>query len=125
MSPEQIVTAFCEALTANDMDRALTFVSDDCVYQNMPFPPVHGPKGVSDTLLGFFKITGPVRIEVLKQAASGPYVFNERVDHFAPPTGRPFGLPVAGAFVVRDGKIAEWRDYFCMRQFAEGTGLAI
>ena len=125
MSPEQVVNAFCAALTANDLDAALSFISADCVYQNMPLPPVHGPAGVRDTLLGFFQITGPVRIEVLRQSAAGNYVFNERLDHFAPPGGRAYGLPVAGAFVVRGDQISEWRDYFCMRQFAAGTGLAL
>lgn len=125
MSPEAIVTAFCQALSAEDMDGALALLTPDCVYQNMPFPPVQGPAAVRDTLLGFFTTTGPVRIEILKQGAAGAYVFNERLDHFSPPAGRAFGLPVAGAFVVRDGRISEWRDYFCMRQFAEGTGLAL
>ena len=125
MSPEQVVNAFCQALSANDLEASLRFIADDCVYQNMPFPPVHGPAGVRDTLAVFFKITGPVRIEVLRQVCAGNYVFNERLDHFAPPGGTAYGLPVAGAFVVRGDQISEWRDYFCMRQFAAGTGLAL
>lgn len=125
MSAEDVVNAFVKALNEEGVAASLRYIADDCVYQNMPFPPVYGPIGVNDTLEGFFRITGPVRIETLTQAAVGDYVFNERLDHFAPPGGRAFGLPVAGAFRVRDGKITEWRDYFCMRQFAEGTGLAI
>ena len=125
MSPAQVVNAFCTALNDEGIEAALRFIADDCVYQNMPFPPVHGPQGVRDTLAGFFQITGPVRIETLRQAAAGDYVFNQRLDHFAAPGGKAFGLPVAGAFQVRGDQIAEWRDYFCMRQFAEGTGLAI
>ena len=125
MLPEQVVDAFCQALNDHDLEASLRFIAADCVYQNMPFPAVHGPAGVRDTLAGFFTVTGPVRIEVLKQATAGDYVFNERLDHFAPPGGKAFGLPVAGAFVVKNGQITEWRDYFCMRQFATGTGLAI
>ena len=122
MSPEETVNAFCDALN-EDLESSLKYIADDCVYQNMPFPPVTGPSGVRDTLAGFFEVVGPVRIETIKQAAVGDYVTNERIDYFNPPGGKAFGLPVAGAFVVRDGKITEWRDYFCMRQFAEGTGL--
>ena len=125
MNPEQVVDAFCKALNEEGLEASLRYIAEDCVYQNMPFPPVHGPQGVRDTLAGFFKITGPVRIETLTQAAAGDYVCNERIDHFAPPGGKAFGLPVAGAFRVRGEHITEWRDYFCMRQFAEGTGLAI
>lgn len=123
MTPEETVNAFCAALN-DDLESSLKYIADDCVYQNMPFDPVIGPEGVRSTLAGFFQVTGPVRIETLKQAASGNYVFNERIDHFLPPQGKAFGLPVSGAFEVNDGKITAWRDYFCMQQFANGTGLS-
>ncbi|MEM7540441.1 MAG: limonene-1,2-epoxide hydrolase family protein [Pseudomonadota bacterium] len=124
MSPEEVVNAFCEALN-EDLDSSLQYIAPECVYQNMMFPAVHGPEGVKKTLAGFFELTGPVRIETHQQIAVGNYVTNERIDHFNPPTGKAFGLPVAGAFVVEGNLITEWRDYFCMRQFAEGTGLDV
>lgn len=123
MSPEQVVNAFCEATNRQDMAGMLQFIAPDCVYHNIPLPPVYGPQGVKATLEGFFVLTGWVRIETLRQIAVGNLVLNERLDHFDPPTGRPFALPVAGAFEVNAGKITAWRDYFCMRQFSEGTGL--
>ena len=122
MSPEEVVNAFGTALN-DDLESALKYISDDCVYQNMPFDPVIGPQGVRDTLAGFFEVTGPVRIETLRQVSSGNLVMNERIDHFDPPSGKAFGLPVSGAFEVKGEKITAWRDYFCMRQFCEGTGL--
>ena len=79
---------------------------------------------MKDTLSGFFEIVGHVRIETLKQSATGNLVLNERLDYFDPPAGKAFALPVAGAFEVNGGKITAWRDYFCMKQFSEGTGLA-
>ena len=125
MSPEEIVNAFCDALNDDGIEASLKYIADDCIYQNMPFDPVVGPEGVRGVLSGFFQLTGNVRIETLKQVAVGNLVMNERIDHFNPPTGKAFGLPVMGAFEIRDGKISAWRDYFCMRQFAEGTGLDI
>lgn len=125
MRPEEVVDAFLAAANRQDMAGMLKYVAPDCVYQNMPFPPVHGPEGVKSTLEGFFQLTGWVRIETLRQVAAGNLVMNERLDHFAPPTGKAFALPVAGAFEVKGDLITAWRDYFCMRQFAEGTGLAI
>jgi limonene-1,2-epoxide hydrolase len=123
MSPEEVVNAFCDALN-RDLESSLVYIAEDCVYQNMPFPPVTGPAGVRETLAGFFELTGPVRIETLRQCASGNFVMNERIDHFAPPQGKAFGLPVAGAFEVTGDKITAWRDYFCMQQFRDGTGLS-
>lgn len=122
MTPEEVVNAFCETLN-HDLDASLAFIAEGCVYQNMPFPPVHGPEGVRSTLAGFFEVVGPVRIETIKQCASGNFVMNERIDHFAPPKGKAFGLPVAGAFEISGDEIIAWRDYFCMKQFSEGTGL--
>ena len=119
---ENIVTKFCDTLSS-DLEKSLQFISKDCVYQNMPFPAVRGPDGVRDTLAGFFEVTGSVRIEIIEQCAVGNFVMNERLDYFNPPTGKYFALPVAGAFKVEEDFIVEWRDYFCMRQFAEGTGL--
>ena len=125
MSPEEIVNAFCETLTTKGVEESLAFIADDCVYQNMPFPAVVGPEGVRSVLAGFFETVGPVRIETLRQCSTGNLVMNERLDHFDPPQGQAFALPVSGAFEIRDGKISAWRDYFCMNQFREGTGLDI
>ena len=122
MTPEEVVNVFCATLN-RDLEESLQYIADGCVYQNMPFPPVYGPAGVRSTLAGFFKVTGPVRIETLRQCSTGNLVMNERLDHFDPPGGKAFGLPVAGAFEVTDGKITAWRDYFCMQQFSRGTGL--
>jgi len=119
---EKIVTDFCNALN-EDLETSLKFIADSCIYQNMPFPPVVGPTGVRDTLSGFFKITGPVKIEIIEQLSHKGFVMNERIDYFDPPKGRQFGLPVAGAFKVENGLIVEWRDYFCMQQFSQGTGI--
>ncbi len=124
MSPEEVVNAFCNALSNDGVEASLKYIANDCVYQNMPFPPVTGPEGVQKVLSGFFETTGPVHIETLKQIAVGDYVSNERIDTFDPPKGKRFGLPVAGFFVVKDDQITEWRDYFCMDQFCKGTGLS-
>ena len=119
---EKVVTEFCNVLS-KDLDSSLDFISDECVYQNMPFTAVHGKEGVRSTLSGFFEVTGNVKIEIVEQCVSGNFVMNERLDYFDPPEGNYFGLPVAGAFKVENSLIVEWRDYFCMRQFSEGTGI--
>jgi limonene-1,2-epoxide hydrolase len=56
--------------------------------------------------------------EIKHQVASGDVVMNERVDRFEN-AGKEMSIPVVGVFVVRDGKIAEWRDYFDMGMFQE------
>jgi limonene-1,2-epoxide hydrolase len=48
--------------------------------------------------------------------ASGDVVMNERVDRFLI-RGTWLEIPLMGVFVLRDGLIAEWRDYFDLADF--------
>ena len=62
---------------------------------------------------------------VHREVCEGSVVMNERTDRFHV-QGRWLELPVAGVFVVQDGKIALWRDYFdletIMKQMAPPAG---
>jgi limonene-1,2-epoxide hydrolase len=123
MTPSETVTAFCDAVSRSALDEAMVFIADDCAYHNMPMPLVEGAAGVRATLAGFIQLFGSLRIETLRQIAVGEWVMNERLDHFDPPGGTPYGLPVAGSFRVQDGRITVWNDYFDVRQFSAGTGI--
>ena len=111
MTPEEIVNAFVGALEQLDVDTALTFVADDVEYDNVPMGKVFGPDGVRATLTPFLASCTEVEWRILHQAASGDVVMNERIDRFHMPKGW-IEIAVAGLFVVRDGKITLWRDYF-------------
>jgi limonene-1,2-epoxide hydrolase len=125
MNADQTVTAFCDALTRGDVEKAMSLIADDCVYHNIPLEPVKGAAAIRQTLGGFMQMLGSIQIDTRKQVAVGDLVMNERIDTFTPPGKKPYGLPVAGAFEVKNGKIVAWRDYFCMKQFTEGTGLSV
>jgi limonene-1,2-epoxide hydrolase len=45
-------------------------------------------------------------------AADGDVVLTERLDMIKGPDGTLHGVPVMGAFVVDDGKITRWTDYW-------------
>jgi limonene-1,2-epoxide hydrolase len=49
--------------------------------------------------------------EIVQIAAAGNVVLTERIDRFIG-ADKKVELPVMGAFEIRDGKIAAWRDYF-------------
>lgn len=124
MTPDQTVTAFCAAVNRCAWDDMMALVTDDCAYLNVPMEPaVIGPRAIRDTLQGFLSVLGTLRIDTLRQVASGNVVMNERLDYVTPPTGKNYGLPVVGVFEVRDGKICAWRDYFDILQIEKGTGL--
>lgn len=113
--PADVVSSFIAAIERNDLDHALSHLTDDCEYHNIPLDPVVGRDAVRGVLQPFMANYDEVQWLVLHQVESGTLdhgvVFNERVDRFRS-GDRWLDLPVAGVFVVRHGQIAEWRDYF-------------
>lgn len=107
----EIVRRFCAAWPAGDIDKLLDFFTEDAVYHNIPLQQVQG----KDAIRGIFQaFTAPFERsdwEVRNIAAAGDVVLTERVDRYSRPE-KPVELPVMGAFEIRDGKIAAWRDYF-------------
>jgi limonene-1,2-epoxide hydrolase len=110
------VTTFIKANEAKDLDAIVSFLTDDCTYENVPMTAVTGPDGVRATLEPFYTGAGQIEWRVLRQVAEGNTVMNERIDRFEL-GGKWLEIRVAGVFEVRDGKISLWRDYFDLAQF--------
>lgn len=116
MGPLDTVNAFIAALERNDISAALTFVSDDCEYSNVPISSVTGPEGIAGILGPLFAQAQAIEWPVQRESVSGSTVFNERLDRFL----MPFGwveLPVVGVWEVHEGKITMWRDYFDFQSY--------
>ena len=110
--PFDVVSAFMTAMEQSDYDTAMTFVSDDCEYVNVPpIPTVYGPDGIRGVLEPFFAPTLSNEFIIKTTAEAGPVVFLERVDRHQLAKGW-VELPVAGVFEVHGGLITAWRDYF-------------
>lgn len=106
-----VVENFLEACCELDMDKGLALIDDECVYQNVPFHKARGKKAIVSTMQGMGKAINQFDIEMVNIAVNGDVVLTERIDTLG---GRFFNmkLPVMGVFVVKNGKITEWRDYF-------------
>ncbi|HEY1118919.1 MAG TPA: limonene-1,2-epoxide hydrolase family protein [Acidimicrobiales bacterium] len=111
--PASTVDAFIAAICAPDLEQALTMVSDDVVYDNVPIGAVDGPEGIRQALGGFLADATGVEWVVHRQVADGTTVMNERTDRFEI-AGTWHEIPVMGVFEVVDGRITLWRDYFDM-----------
>ena len=111
MTPLETVNAFMTAAAKRDYDTALPLLAEDVEYQNMPLPAVKGRDAVKETLEALMALSQDGEWRVDRELASGDLVMNERVDRFLL-NGTWAELPVAGVFIVRDGLITEWRDYF-------------
>ncbi len=118
MTPAETVDEFIRRITSDDLEGALDLCSDDLEYDNVPMPTLHGTEAARGFLAGMVGEGVRTAWTVHRQVATEDTVFNERTDEFW------FGdthvaLPVAGVFVVRDGRIALWRDYFDLRTFEQ------
>jgi len=114
--PIDVVSRFCDAWSAGDLDALMAFFADDAVYHNIPIDAVTGVDAIRSTIAGFTQGVEKIEFRVDNIVADGDVVLTERVDVFHLPD-KAIELPVMGTFEVRKGKIAAWRDYFDLNQF--------
>ena len=107
----QIIEDFVAAFNAKDIDRIMSFFTPDAIYHNMPTDPVQGTEAVRRLIEGYVNAAAKVDWEILESAQVGSTVLTERMDRFVF-GDKEVALPVMGAFDLREGKIAAWRDYF-------------
>lgn len=117
-TPVEIAQEFFAYWSANRIEQALAMLSDDVLYDNVPFPDIAGRENVrkfhDDFGIGTsFKVDW----KVMHIAAAGKVVLNERVDVFIRDDGATITLPVMGTLTVEDGLITVWRDYFDPAEF--------
>ena len=108
---ERVVSDFCRAWSALNIDKVMEFFTEDAVYHNMMLEAARGKAAIRKTIDGFMPGTTKVEFRILTTASAGDLVFNERVDSFVV-NGRSIAVPVAGVFELAGGRIKAWRDYF-------------
>ena len=118
--PDTVVTEFCKLWSAPDIDEIVGWFTDDAVYHNIPMQPAEGRAAIKEFIAGFLAAADGIDFMVHRQLAHGDLVMNERIDVMRLKNGREIALPVMGAFEVRDGRIAAWRDYFDLATVTAG-----
>jgi limonene-1,2-epoxide hydrolase len=108
----ELILAFCKAGQDRDLEKQMSFITQDCIYHNMPDEPVVGYKAVRELLSGYITGTGTTEIIVtnIAESANGT-VLTERMDRFRM-KGKVVDCPVMGAAEIVNGKIKHWRDYY-------------
>ena len=110
---ERLVTQFCLDWAKRDADLLVEYLSEDIEYQMYEGrPDIVGHEQFKQELGEWLKGLKEVKWEINRSHAIGELVINERVDHFiSEDEKKTFHLPIAGVFLVRDGKIKMWKDY--------------
>lgn len=117
----QLVKDFLASWHSGDIDKIMSYLSEDCYYANHPAlggsdPVIQGYDTIRAFLTPFFRkdpLTVPFKFhtEIDSLVAGGGGVALERRDIFE--TGNlHHSVPVAGFFRVKNGKINYWVDYF-------------
>jgi limonene-1,2-epoxide hydrolase len=113
VSVEQIVLGMWEALSDRDWDRLKTYLSDDCLYVDMPMPAVsaRGPENIVTRLrIGLDSLSSYVNHDglLLSNGADVVYEHSETWGWFS---GESVRLPFVSVHRVENGKITLWKDY--------------
>ena len=107
----RLVTDFCAAWSARDLQKVFPFLAEDSVYRmSETTPPATGHEGVRQRLGSWMESSQTIEFRILETFARGPIVVNHRIDRFVSTT-RPLTWEGIGVFFVSNKKIKEWSDY--------------
>jgi limonene-1,2-epoxide hydrolase len=108
----RVVREFCDLIAKRDAEALRPYFAENAIYQNVGMTAQVGRDAIVAELanhIAMFPDTYEYQIKNL--VADGDVVLTERVDYMGTKDD-PKGLPVMGAFVLRDGKISRWHDYW-------------
>ncbi|MBX9639836.1 MAG: nuclear transport factor 2 family protein [Mycobacteriaceae bacterium] len=113
---ENVVTGMWQALSRRDWDAVMTFLSDDCLYVDMPVPAfsARGPENIVTRLkIGLAELAGYENHDGVV-LSDGSDVMYEHSETWTFKTGERGVLRFVSVHKVVDGKIAVWKDYWDM-----------
>jgi limonene-1,2-epoxide hydrolase len=117
VSVEDTVLGMWKALSARDWDTVTTFLSDDCIYADMPVGPAFAARGPEDIvkrlrfglepLASYENFTGLIVV-------NGADAMYEHHEEWHWRTGESAILRFVTVHRVENGKITVWKDYWDM-----------
>lgn len=114
---EDAVAGLWQALSCRDWDAVKTFLSDDCIYVDMPVGPTLAARGPDDIVkrlkVGLEPLAGYQNYAGLL-LSNGSDVMYEHSETWTFTTGEQGLLRFVTVHKVADGKIALWKDYWDM-----------
>ncbi|AQA05379.1 limonene-1,2-epoxide hydrolase [Mycobacterium sp. MS1601] len=116
-SPTDTVLGMWRALSARDWDAVQTFLSDDCIYLDVPVGPVAAAKGPEDIVkrlkIGLAPLAGYQNFDGLL-VADGEHVMYEHSEQWDWASGESATLRFVTVHRVVGEVITVWKDYWNM-----------
>lgn len=107
----KLVNEFCAAWESMDVDKIASFWDDKITFRMIEgMPRVEGKAALIEGTKQFLATRSKARFDVLRSAAMGNTVINERIDYFTRNDGED-AFHITGFFLIKNGKIVEWQDY--------------
>ncbi len=115
-TPEEAVRGLWATLSERDYDGIAAWVTDDCLYLDVPLGPslsARGPADIAKRLkVGWGELAGYENHDgVLVDDGSGNVMY-EHSETWTFATGEVLTLPFATVHRVRDGRVSLWKDYW-------------
>lgn len=112
-SAEAVARNFFDSWASHDIENVMAFIAPDCLFVNGSVSVLRGADEIRAMYVPYFGTCRGIefRVIALAVAADGQTVLSERLD-LLDYGDHILEIPVGGAVVVRDGLIAEIRDYF-------------
>jgi limonene-1,2-epoxide hydrolase len=109
--PGSVVTDFVAAFASKDIERLALFLHPDIEFEAYGNAPLTGRDAVLGLWSGVFDLFARVEFATLHQAVNDDIVLAEQIHGLGLPGRDLAPIRNVAVYRVRDGLIAEWRDY--------------
>lgn len=120
-SNEAVIREFLETWAELDVEKIVSFFTEDGTYHNMPVGPVTGKDNLREFIRNFTAEWTETNWEIRHIIADGDVVAAERLDK-TKLGDKSVDLPCFGLFEMENGKIKVWRDYFDLGTYMNALG---
>jgi limonene-1,2-epoxide hydrolase len=122
---EKRVRGFLGSWQGRNLDTICSAFAENAVYHNVPVKPIEGIQGIRAIFKAFLDAFTYAELKIVTLAAEPGLVLAERIDYFTMNDGKKIVLPVTGVFVVKNGKITRFSDYFDLADFERQSGIKL
>lgn len=124
MSVEDTVLGMWKALSARDWETMKTFLSDDCIYYDVPYGPVAAARGPEDTVkrirIALDQLESYENYPGLLMTDGADAMYEHHEEWFWP-TGESAVNRFVSVHRIENGKITLWKDYWDMATLARSA----